>query len=244
MVNLSCDTSSLSSPACTISPAASVTLVPGQTTVVSASFTVPSTIGTAASYPISITAIDATIPSLSHSQTNSLPVQVNPDFNFNFGTTTSVTAKAGAPISPIPLTINASGGFNGTISWGVTGCPQLATCNVSPNPSAPGQATNLTITTTAPTVSNVRGSSTRYLALWLGLPFGALGMVLLRRQRTVGFIAMLMLLGLAACGGGGGGGGTGPPITHPGTPAGTYTIVVTGTAGTTTHPQNFTLTVQ
>jgi hypothetical protein len=55
---------------------------------------------------------------------------------------------------------------------------------------------------------------------------------------------LLILLGLSACGGGGGGGGSGPPITHPGTPAGTYTIMVTGTAGTTTHTHNFTIMVQ
>jgi len=33
-------------------------------------------------------------------------------------------------------------------------------------------------------------------------------------------------------------------VLHPGTPAGTYPITVTGTAGTTVHSQVFTLTVQ
>jgi hypothetical protein len=36
-----------------------------------------------------------------------------------------------------------------------------------------------------------------------------------------------LLLALTACGGGGGGGG---PVSNPGTPAGTYTLTVTGTA--------------
>jgi hypothetical protein len=50
---------------------------------------------------------------------------------------------------------------------------------------------------------------------------------------------------MIACGGGGGSGGGGTaPVPTPGTPAGTYTLVVTGTSGTNVTTANFTLTVQ
>jgi len=42
---------------------------------------------------------------------------------------------------------------------------------------------------------------------------------------------LLLALVLAACGGGGGGGGGGGTTSNPGTPAGTYTLTVTGSSG-------------
>ena len=242
-VTLSCDTGSLGVP-CTFSPA-SPTLTPGATTVVNASLTIPTT-ASAGSYTATVTATDATFAGLIHSKaTSSFAVEVNPDFSFSFGAS-NVTAKAGGTIAPIPLTIAATGGFNGSISWGVSNCPQLATCSVTPNPSTPSQTASLMIATTAPSVSSVRRESGKYLALWIGLPFGVMGMLVVRRRKTLGMVALLMLLGLGACGGGGGGsgGGSTPPVTNPGTPSGTYNIVVTGTAGTTVHQQTFVLTVQ
>jgi hypothetical protein len=47
--------------------------------------------------------------------------------------------------------------------------------------------------------------------------------------------------GMVACGGGGG--STTPPSTA-GTPAGTYTITITATSGTTTHQSAVNLTVR
>jgi len=91
------------------------------------------------------------------------------------------------------------------------------------------------------------GGQRNYLALWIGISFGAVGFVFLRRPRgsvSLLVIACAMLLGMSACGGGGGSNSTPTPVPIAGTPAGTYTIVVTGTAGTTVKTANFTLTVQ
>jgi hypothetical protein len=58
----------------------------------------------------------------------------------------------------------------------------------------------------------------------------------------LGCLLVSGLIFLAACGGssssGGGGGG------HPGTPAGTYTITVTGTSGSLTHNATASFAVQ
>jgi len=237
-VTLTCDTTGFGqpAPACTFSPSGTVQLTATQPATVTVSFTLPST-QTVGTYNVVLTAKSG---SLTHTQTTSVQVQ---DFTFSFGSS-SVTVKAGATIAPIPLTVTSAGGFSGSIAWGVAGCPSEATCTVSPNPSTPSQAANLTITTRAPSVSSERTSPGK-LAFWLGLPFGSFGLVLARRKKMIGLATLLMLLGFAACGGGGGGGSSQPPpVTDPGTPAGTYNIVVTGTAGTTTHSQTFMLTVQ
>jgi hypothetical protein len=63
------------------------------------------------------------------------------------------------------------------------------------------------------------------------------------RVRYIGAIVVsgLLLAAMVGCGGGGGGGGTVHVI---GTPAGTYTVVVTATSGNTSRNFNLTLTVQ
>lgn len=74
----------------------------------------------------------------------------------------------------------------------------------------------------------------------IGSTFGS------RKKKLLGILAVCLMLSglffLAACGGssgnGGGGGGGG------GTPAGTYTITVTGSAGSSAITTNITLVVQ
>jgi hypothetical protein len=51
-------------------------------------------------------------------------------------------------------------------------------------------------------------------------------------------------IALCACGGGGSPSTSTPPLNASGTPAGTYTIVITAKSGTTIQTQNLTLVVQ
>jgi hypothetical protein len=63
------------------------------------------------------------------------------------------------------------------------------------------------------------------------------------RAAALAVLAVVLLLTFTSCGGGGGGGGG---TTNPGTPAGTYTLIVTcsGTTVTPAPTTNVTLTVQ
>jgi hypothetical protein len=70
-------------------------------------------------------------------------------------------------------------------------------------------------------------------------------LVQLRRWGLVWCGLALLSLAMASCGGGGGGGGGGVS-SNPGTPAGTYPLVVTGTAAggsNLSHSTTLTLTV-
>jgi len=168
----------------------------------------------------------------------------------NFTLTANPTSQTVSPGSPgtSTITINPTGGFTGTVTLA---CNITTTASPAPVCSLPASATTtatLTVSTTGPTAA-LRHSSTIFYALLL--PIG--GMTLLgvsfgsRRKKVLGILLVFLmasgLLFLASCssgssssGGGGGGGG--------GTPAGNYTVTVTGTSGSLTQTTTFTLTVQ
>ncbi|HTS70142.1 MAG TPA: choice-of-anchor tandem repeat GloVer-containing protein [Terriglobia bacterium] len=165
------------------------------------------------------------------------------DFSFSTATNspTSATVTPGSPASYI-LSLGSLGGMVGTVSFTCTGAPSEATCTVSPNPASPGASVTVNVTTTAPSrlaphvspppLRPPRPQPLLGLAILLICMVGALSFQRSRggSMRRLPLVAgCLLLLVLAACGGGGGGGGTTP--SNPGTPAGTYTLMVTGTAG-------------
>jgi len=80
---------------------------------------------------------------------------------------------------------------------------------------------------------------------WRPIAFGGVtvaGLVLLtvpRRRRFASLLGVTLLLAVAGVAGGCGGGSS----SKPGTPTGTYTVIVSGTSGSTTQTASVALTV-
>jgi hypothetical protein len=96
-----------------------------------------------------------------------------------------------------------------------------------------------------------RGKSRRYAAGGATLACVLLFVIPTRRRRWRTMLGIIVLFafsafGIVSCGGGGGGGsnnGGGGGTSNPGTTAGTYTVTVTGTAGSTSEATTVTLIV-
>ena len=190
------------------------------------------------------------------------------DFTFapGSGSSTSSTVSPGQTAS-YTLSLGGQGGISGTVAFSCSGAPVEATCAASPNPATLGNsATNVTVTakTTAASLISPRsrrlppaypeGQGGRRLLLmalvllammaWAAKRRKQLGLRSSRTNVVLLASGLLLVLGLAGCGGGGGGGPVGPPA-NTGTPAGTYTLTVTGTTGSgaSAVSHNLTLTL-
>lgn len=180
--------------------------------------------------------------------------------DFVFSATTPAAVSPGSSSTSI-VTLTSINGYNFpvnlTCSVAGTGSPLPVCGSFSPaspvTPNGPGAKTTLTITTTGASAAIFHPSKFLY-AMWLPI----VGMSLMgmgfssarsRRKKVLGFfliaMVMLALCLMPACGGssnsGGGGGGCSGC-----TPAGSYTVTITGAgtdASATTHSTTVTLTV-
>lgn len=183
------------------------------------------------------------------------------DFSVAPSSSSTATVTSGQTAN-YTVAIASAGGFNQAVALSCSGAPALSTCSLSSssvtlNGSAPSSVTVLVTTGRASakllTPVGFPPASTPQTVRWsaAGLPgLALLGIwVAWRRKQPVRLLrglafARLFLIAsvLSSCGGGGGNNGTG------GTPAGTYSLTVTGTfssgSTTLTHATKLTLVVK
>lgn len=170
-----------------------------------------------------------------------LPAMLNP-------TTQTVNAGQSATYS---IAIGQTGGFSSSVSFTCSLPATATTCMATPASQIPGMSVTITATTTLRTLlpPPIGRRLPRYflpvLLLAMALLFARLLYLAGSRRRRLavalpfGVLILLVVYQAAGCGGG----STPPPVIHGGTPAGTYTITVTGTSGASSHTSTGTLVV-
>jgi hypothetical protein len=173
---------------------------------------------------------------------------VSPDFSLSMSVLTPSTVSTGQSASAT-ASITAIGTFNSSVSFTCSVQPsptQAPTCSV--NPTSSTSDTTLTIDTTPSTSTQLSSSLASGLFSGVGLTLLAMLVAGAKpgpRQGSKGKSRGFLLCGVllagtmfqAACSGSGNQGRSG------GTPAGAYTVTVTGTSGSIQHSTTVTLTV-
>ena len=165
---------------------------------------------------------------------------------------TTMTVTAGQP-AMFTLTVTPQGSFTGAIKLACNGLPAIAGCTftsatLTPNASTVTTALNITTAahTTALALPPSDHRSSPLYAIWLLLPamfLGTLGMAAPKGRKLLSYCSVFLLFGgcllQVACGG-----GPSPGVnTTTGTPAGTYSVIVSGIAGSNQHTTTIKLTV-
>jgi hypothetical protein len=168
------------------------------------------------------------------------------------GSVPAQTVKSGTPAS-FNLSLEGLGGFTGTVNFTCSNAPTNGSCTVNPTSIAAGSSTStivVTVNTSTTTTAMLRRGG-----VWLAFACVFPAMFLatqkrrsMRRKMQLFLIALgLVVFSMTSCGGGGGGGGstTPPPSsTTKLTPAGTYTVQVAASSGTTSKSINLQVVVQ
>ena len=240
-INVTCDANALSGATCSVSAANPIAVVSDGSVIFSALINVPNTAADGV-YNIHVNTQDTT-GEPSHSLT--VAVTVAQDF-IVASTTPTQTVSAGQTTGPYNLLVQPVGAsFNAPVTLTCSGLPSLSQCVFAPSaPVTPGNSSVsvvMTISTTAATTAlQASGGRLIFYTACLLLPGIAIGwrrpVHRPRRKATFGWAALFifLLVVMTSCGGVSTGGGHG----QPGTPPGTYKIVVTGTASGTPPDAN------
>jgi hypothetical protein len=185
------------------------------------------------------------------SSTNPVTFTVQPGFALVSGPT-NVSISAAGTSGTSTVGIIASTGFTTAVTLSCSGLPVEATCTptsfTGQGPTTVATAT-LTIQTAAAHTTMLRSNAKQYYAVFLGggLPLIGIFVIAVPKRRRTTLLLGVILLGLVAvfpaCGGGGGG----SHAAHqqdPGTPAGSYVVTVTATAGSLTQQGSFALVIK
>jgi hypothetical protein len=228
--------------------------------------TTPTTSSTVYSGAITVSSTEtleviATASGYSNSAVASATYTINLPPSFTV-TGTAVTVAPGTTTgNTSTITLTPTSGFTGTVSlscaFSASAATDPATCSIPASVTISGttaQTATLTVNTMAATNGSCSAANVRHK----GVPWHAAGGTILawvllfgipaRRRRWLARLGMLALLstftgGLLACGGSGGGGGC-SAVGNPGTTAGNYTVIVTGTSGALTRTGTVSITVQ
>jgi uncharacterized repeat protein (TIGR03803 family) len=178
---------------------------------------------------------------------------ITPDFSLSASGPTPNPVSAGAS-STSAVVINPLAAFSGSVALSCSVTPSSAsapTCSISPSSITPGTPATLTVRTTGATARALpsNSGSAPFYALWLPLigVVAGVGLGSDKRRRgkiPAGVLACMLLAGLVfgiACGGGN---TNSSSARSSGTPAGTYTINLTGASASLHHSTTTTITVQ
>jgi subtilase family serine protease len=169
----------------------------------------------------------------------------SPNFNLSFSDS-AITISSPGGTGTTSLSVNATNGFSGTVTFSCSNLPTESSCSFSPSSVTGSGSTTIMITTTAASLMApvrhpmVLDAGPKAFDMCLVL-IGMLWMVVQVKRRqwssVATALAVFCLLGAVACGGGGSSsnGGTTPVQNQP--------VVITATDGTTTHTATLSVTV-